>query len=259
MIMMEQSNGVAIVTGAGSAEGIGMAAALRLGRTGMRVVVTSTTERIHERAAELREAGIEASGIVADLTVQRDVDSLVATATQTFGALAVLVNNAGMTSLSSPDSPASIDEISIEQWRLSIERNLTTALRMTRAVLPGMRDNGYGRIVNVASISGPVMAYTGDVAYHAAKAGMLGLTRAAALDVATSGITVNAVAPGWIATSSSSEHELDMGRATPVGRSGTPGEVAAAIAFLASSEASYITGQLIVVDGANSINEERGL
>lgn len=102
------------------------------------------------------------------------------------------------------------------------------------------------------------MAYTGDVAYHAAKAGMLGLTRGAAVDVAASGITVNAVAPGWIATPSSSEHELAMGRATPLGRSGTPLEVAAAVAFLASRGASYITGQLLVVDGANSINEERG-
>lgn len=252
------STNVAIVTGAGSAEGIGMAAALRLGRSGMRVVVTSTTDRIHERAAELRAEGIDASGFIADLTEQRDVDSLVAAAGGTFGAPSVLVNNAGMTSVSTPDSPASIDDITVDQWRLSIERNLTTALRMTRAVLPAMRGNGFGRIVNVASISGPVMAYTGDVAYHAAKAGMLGLTRASALDVATAGITVNAVAPGWIATSSSSEHEIAMGRATPVGRPGTPAEVAAAIAFLASAEASYITGQLLVVDGANSINEERG-
>lgn len=258
-IMSEQIHDIAIVTGAGSPEGIGMAAALRLGHSGMRVVVTSTTHRIHERAAELREAGVEATGIVADLTKQHEVDNLLAVANKTFGAPAVLVNNAGMTSLSSPDSPASIDDISVDQWRLSIDRNLTTALRMTRAVLPAMRRARFGRIVNVASISGPVMAYTGDVAYHAAKAGMLGLTRASALDVASSGITINAVAPGWIATPSSSEHELTMGRATPVGRSGTPREVAATIGFLASVDASYITGQLIVVDGANSINEERGV
>ncbi|WP_144782940.1 SDR family NAD(P)-dependent oxidoreductase [Microbacterium sp. BH-3-3-3] len=255
---MPEPTDVAIVTGAGSAEGIGAATALALGRAGMRVIVTSTTDRIQERVAELRDAGVDARGVAADLTDPRGVEVVLEAARQAFGEPTVLVNNAGMTSVSTADSPAAIDDITIDQWAMSLDRNLTTALRMTRAVVPGMRAAGYGRVVNVASISGPVMAYTGDVAYHAAKAGMLGLTRGAAVDVAAAGITVNAVAPGWIATSSSSAHEIAMGAATPVGRSGTPTEVAAAVAFLASREASYVTGQLLVVDGANSINEERG-
>jgi len=255
---MPEPTDIAIVTGAGSAEGIGAATALALGRVGMRVIVTSTTDRIQERVAELRGAGVDARGVAADLTDPRGVEVVLDAARQAFGEPTVLVNNAGMTSVSTADSPAAIDDITIDQWAMSLDRNLTTALRMTRAVVPGMRAAGYGRVVNVASISGPVMAYTGDVAYHAAKAGMLGLTRGAAVDVAAAGITVNAVAPGWIATSSSSAHEIAMGAATPVGRSGTPAEVAAAVAFLASREASYITGQLLVVDGANSINEERG-
>ncbi|KQM39823.1 SDR family NAD(P)-dependent oxidoreductase [Microbacterium sp. Leaf203] len=255
---MPEPTDIAIVTGAGSAEGIGAATALALGRVGMRVIVTSTTDRIQERVAELRGAGVDARGAAADLTDPRGVEVVLDAARQAFGEPTVLVNNAGMTSVSTADSPAAIDDITLDQWAMSLDRNLTTALRMTRAVVPGMRAAGYGRVVNVASISGPVMAYTGDVAYHAAKAGMLGLTRGAAVDVAAAGITVNAVAPGWIATSSSSAHEIAMGAATPVGRSGTPTEVAAAVAFLASREASYITGQLLVVDGANSINEERG-
>lgn len=256
---MDTQSRTAIVTGAGSAEGIGAAVAMMLGRAGMNVVVTSTTDRIHERVSDLRRAGIDARGVVADLTEQRGVDAVLATAREGDGIPTVLINNAGLTSVEDPESPAAIDDISIEQWRLSLDRNLTTALRMTRAVLPHMRDAGYGRIVNVASLSGPVMAYRGDIGYHAAKAGMIGLTRGAAIDVAASGITVNAVAPGWISTSSSSEHELSMGRATPVGRSGTAAEVASAICFLAGAGASYITGQLLLVDGGNSIDEERGL
>lgn len=255
---MSNLSDIVVVTGAGNADGIGAASALLLGQAGMRVVVTSTTERIHDRVAELRSADIEAAGVAADLTTEEGVKAVLGAARAAFGEPSVLVNNAGMTSVSHADSPAGVDEITIEQWLASLDRNLTTALRMTRAVLPAMRQAGYGRIVNMASISGPVMAYTGDIAYHAAKAGMLGLTRGAAVDVAGAGITVNAVAPGWIATPSSSEHEIAMGRATPAGRSGTPLEVAAAVAFLAGRGASYITGQLIVVDGANSINEERG-
>ncbi|KTS82916.1 short-chain dehydrogenase, partial [Microbacterium testaceum] len=147
---MSTLNQVAIITGAGSAEGIGAAVATMLGRTGMKVVVTSTTDRIHERAADLRRAGIDAHGVVADLTEQSGVDTVVAAAHEAFGTPTVLVNNAGLTSVSKADAPAAIDDITTEQWLLSLDRNLTTALRMTRAVVPAMRAAGYGRIVNVA-------------------------------------------------------------------------------------------------------------
>lgn len=256
--MSQTRRRTAIVTGAGSEHGIGFAAARALAHTGMNVVITSTTDRIFDRVDTLRSAGHEAVGVVADLTLPSGVDAVVAAAVEAFGTVDVLVNNAGMTSMSDPDDPGSIDDLTLEQWHASIERNLTTSFLMIRAVVPGMREERYGRIVNVASVSGPVQAYAGDIAYHAAKAGVVGMTRATAIDTAAAGITVNAVAPGWIDTASASDHERAMGQATPVGRSGTADEVAHAIIFLASEGASYITGQLITVDGANSINEERG-
>lgn len=248
----------AIVTGAGGAGGIGFAAARRLGADGMNIVITSTTDRIFDRVRELTDAGIRAAGVIADLTTDEGVDAVIDAARRESTSIDVLVNNAGMTSLADPDEPGAIGDISIAQWQASVDRNLTTAFRMIRAALPDMRRRGHGRIVNVSSVSGPVAAYAGDVAYHAAKAGMVGLTRAVAIDVAADGITANAVAPGWIDTGSATDHERRMGRATPVGRSGTPDEVAHAIAFLAAEQASYVTGQLIVVDGANTIAEERG-
>lgn len=249
---------VAIVTGAGSAHGIGFAAARLLGAAGRRVVITSTTDRIFERVDELRAAGVDAEGVVADLTGQDGVDAVVTTATDAFGDVDILVNNAGMSSISEWFGSGAVDGLSLENWNASLDRNLTTTFLVTRAVAPLMQAAGYGRIVNVSSVSGPVAAYPGDVAYHAAKAGIVGLTRAAAIDLAASGITVNAVAPGWIDTSSASDRERAMGAATPVGRSGTPDEVAHTIAYLADDGASYISGQLITVDGANSISEERG-
>ena len=256
--MTTQRQRVAIITGAGSAQGIGFAAARLLGTGGNRVVITSTTGRIFERVTELRAAGIRVEGVVADLTDQADVDAVVACASDSFGGVDILVNNAGMTSVSDSYASGAIDGLSLDHWHASLDRNLTTSFLMTRAVAGLMRAVGYGRIVNVSSVSGPVAAYPGDVAYHAAKAGVVGLTRATAIDTAAAGITVNAVAPGWIDTASASDHERAMGAATPVGRSGTADEVAYAIAFLAGEGASYITGQLITVDGANSISEERG-
>ena len=116
---------------------------------------------------------------------------------------------------------------------------------------------GWGRVVMVASVTGPLMAMRGEAAYAAAKAGMVGLARSVAVDHAASGVTANAVAPGWIETASQLPHEAIEARRTPVGRSGTPGEIAAAIAFLCSPGAAYVTGQCLVVDGGNSIAEER--
>jgi 3-oxoacyl-[acyl-carrier protein] reductase len=248
---------VALVTGAGSAEGIGFACARALGGQGAAVLVTATTARAEERAAELRAEGVAAAAFVADLTDPAQAGALVAATVERFGGLDLLVNNAGMTSVGDPQQPQALRETTDAQWHAALDRNLSTAFHVTRAALAPMEAAGFGRIVNVASTSGPVSAYPGDAAYHAAKAGMVGLTRALAIEVAANGITVNAVAPGWIATPSSTEQELAAGRATPVGRPGTPDEIAAVVALMCAPGASYLTGQLVVVDGGNAIMEEK--
>ena len=144
-----------------------------------------------------------------------------------------------------------------ETLRATIDRNLWTAIWCSWAVLPHMKAAGYGRIVMMASVTGPVVSNVGDTAYSAAKAAMTGMTRGLALEVARAGVTVNAVLPGWIATEASTEAELRAAAATPQGRAGTPDEVAAVVAFLASEGASYVNGAMIVVDGANTLQETK--
>lgn len=250
---------VCIVTGAGSATGIGFTSAALLGRMGATVLVASTSDRIKDRVSELGRLGVVAAGYIGDLTEPASAEGLICEAVTRWNRLDVLINNAGMVAVSGAGVSefGSTDEMSLDAWHAALRRNLDTAFLVTKAALPVMCSGGWGRVVMMSSFIGPVLGMYSDVAYSTAKAGLLGFTRSVALDVAASGVTVNAVAPGWIATGSQLESDAAEGKASPVGRNGTPEEVASAIIWLASPGASYVTGECIVIDGGTSISARR--
>ena len=249
---------VCLVTGAGSETGIGFCTAKILAGLEGKIALISTTGRIQQRVDELRALGADAKGYVADLMDRTQVERVIAQIINDFGTVDVLVNNAGMVQIGGSEDFAEFTDVTYESWDESIKRNLTLCFNVTKNVLPMMKANQYGRIVNVSSVTGPVVSNPGEAAYSAAKAAVIGMSRSLAIEVAKDNIMINNVLPGWIATASQTESEATGGQNTPAGRGGSPEEVANMIVFLASREASYITGQSFIVDGGNTIQEYKG-
>ncbi len=244
--MIDLTGKAALVTG--GSRGIGKAIGLRLARQGADVAFSykGNTDAATATAAEIESIGTRALAIQGDVRDPESAEAVVKTALEAFGKIDILVNNAGVT------RDDLIMRMSAEAWREVLETNLFGAFWMTKAVTRPMLKARAGRIVNITSVSGQA-GQMGQANYSSAKAGLIGLTKATARELASRGITVNAVAPGFVLT------ELTQGlpdalkeeitARTPLGRFGTTEEVADAVAFLASDEAGYITGQVLAVDG----------
>lgn len=256
---IEFEDQVCLITGAGSENGIGFQTARISGSLGGKIILVSTTERIKQREQELRDMGIKAKGIIADLMDRGAVKQMVSDIIEEYGKIDVLVNNAGMVQTGVAEETFDVfEKISYENWDADIARNLNIPFHVTKEVLPHMKKAGYGRIVNTSSVTGPLVSNPGEASYSAAKAAIIGMSKAIAIETGQYNITINNVLPGWIQTASQTEGEYQGGFNTPMKRSGTAEEVANMIVFLCSEKASYITGQEFVVDGGNTIQEYKG-
>ncbi len=244
--MIDLSGKAALVTG--GSRGIGRAIALRLARQGADVAFSYRGNEAAARAtaAEIEALGRRALAVQADVKDPEGAEALVRDVLAAFGKVDILVNNAGIT------RDDLIMRMSVEAWREVLETNLFGAFYATKAVTRPMLKARGGRIVNITSVSGQA-GQTGQANYSSAKAGLIGLTKATARELASRGITVNAVAPGFVLTELTQDLpealQAQITERTPLGRFGTPEEIADAVAFLASDEAGYITGQVLAVDG----------
>jgi 3-oxoacyl-[acyl-carrier protein] reductase len=242
---------VALITG--SSQGIGLATAQRLARNGADIVINyrSNVTGAESAKATIEELGRRCVALKADVSQEEDVARLIAEANQSLGAITILVNNAGTT------RDKLILQMTLADFEHVIDNNLRSAFLCTRAALRGMMKARWGRIVNVSSVAG-MLGSAGQANYAASKAAIIALTLSTAREMASRNITANAIAPGFIPTeltSALTEQQRDyILSSTPLGRYGSAEEVAAAISFLCSPEAGYITGQVLCVDGGMAIH-----
>lgn len=243
---MDLSNKVAIVTG--GAVGIGKYISLELARSGAKVVLNynRSADAALALVEEIKSFGGEAFAVQADVSKYQDAERLVSEAVKTYGTLNILINNAGIT------DDALILRMTEDQFDRVINTNLKGVWNMCKNSAKAMLKSGYGRIINISSVSG-VMGNAGQTNYSASKAGVIGMTKALAREFASRNVTVNAIAPGFIETDMTQKMNKEMMdywiQQIPLKRAGLPQEVAYAVSFLASEQASYITGHTLEVDG----------
>lgn len=246
---MNLSDKVAIVTGSG--QGIGRAIALKLAEVGATVVVNDISEAVETVAEEIKTMKRQSLAIKADVSSTEDVARMVETTMATYGRIDILVNNAGIT------RDHLLLRMTDDDWNSVLKVNLNSVFLCTRAVLRHMVKQRWGRIVSIASVVG-VVGNPGQANYAATKAGIIGFTRTVAKEVASRGITANAIAPGFIETGMTQQLEgnwqQELRKRIPAGYFGSPQDVAEAVAFLTSEEARYITGQVLGVDGGMGIS-----
>lgn len=239
---------VALVTGAG--RGIGKEIALTLARAGASVVVTDIADSVFETSKEIQALGVETLALKCDVSNFDEVQKTEKQVIEKFKKLDILVNNAGIY----PQKP--FLDMSIDDWSTVIKINQFGVFYFTKAFIQGMVDRKYGKIINLSSISGPVVIFPNLVHYSASKAAISGFTKALALEMAPHGININAIAPGPIDVSGGQIDQAMMAqivRAIPIGRMGKPADIATLVLFLASDATNFITGQTIVSDGGYSL------
>lgn len=244
--MINLSGQVALVTG--SSRGIGRAIALKLAEQGAKVVVNyqSSAAAAQEVVEQIKSQGGEALAVQGDVRSAQDAEGLVDTAVKTFGRLEILVNNAGL------NRDTLLIRMKEEDWDIVLDTNLKGSYNCTKAAHRHMIKQKYGRIINITSVSG-LVGQAGQTNYSAAKAGLIGFTKALAKELGSRNITVNAVAAGYVPTDLTANLPQELVdtfiKFTPLGRAGTAEEIANAVAFLASPEAGFITGQVLAVAG----------